>query len=150
MLSSVVSRFIDRGQSGQLHEDLKVLNISSGLPPTQLQIQDVFNYGFTFVPVFQYLSITASPDQCREYSPCTIQPRLVAFDVDGDVIEFLGSKESPWQIQASVVDRPDIVVSGAIANYSNNQTQFTDFSLPLIGTYRIRFNLLLPDNVNRY
>ena len=38
---------------------------------------------------------------------------------------------------------------GAIANYTNGQSQYTLFGLPSMGTYQIQFSFLLPLGVSR-
>jgi hypothetical protein len=74
---------------------------------------------------------------------------LVAYDIDGNVIQKLGSNDHPWQVFASVVGDPNITLIGAIANYSNGQTQYTSFGLPYIGDYQVQFAFIQPNNVSR-
>lgn len=90
------------------------------------------------------------PSGCREQSPCDIQPKLVAYDEYRHVIDKLGSNDQPWQIIASIVEDSNIILIGAIANYSNEQTQYSSFGLSDIGNCQVQFTFIQPNNVTRY
>ncbi len=99
--------------------------------------------------IIDHIVLVTPPSSCREQSPCDIQPVLVAYDAEGNVIDKLGSNDQPWQVFASVVDDSNITLIGAIANYSNGQTQFISFGLPNIGEYQVQFAFIQPNNVIR-
>ncbi|CAF4811583.1 unnamed protein product, partial [Rotaria socialis] len=77
------------------------------------------------------------------------QPVLVAYDTSGNIIEKLGSNDQPWPVVASILGSSNASVHGAIANYSDEQTQFSTFGATATDSYQIRFAFILPRGVNR-
>ncbi|CAF4346418.1 unnamed protein product [Rotaria magnacalcarata] len=148
ILSNVASTIINRYQSGELQEAWKNLNITNGTAPSVLNTQEPFDNSSVELNTINKLLLITPPNDCRQQSPCTIQPVLVAYNVEGNVIQKLGSKDRPWQVKASVIGRPNLILPGGIANYSGGQTQYTLFGLPDIGTQQVQFNLIPPDGVN--
>ncbi|CAF3605269.1 unnamed protein product [Rotaria socialis] len=77
-------------------------------------------------------------------SACHVQPVLVAYDTSGNIIEKLGSNDQPWPVVASILGSSNASVHGVIANYSDEQTQFSTFGATATDSYQIRFAFILP------
>lgn len=124
-----------------------LLNASS---PISLSIQEAFSRTTSNLSLIDHIELVRSADSCREESPCEIQPKIVVYDSNGKIIDKLGSSERPWQIRATIVNQTNGFVIGDVANYSDGQTQFHLFGFSSIGVYRVQFELVLPDNGNRF
>ncbi|CAF4302405.1 unnamed protein product [Rotaria socialis] len=130
ILANIASAIINRYQAGELQVLWGILNITNGIITSNLTVQEPFQDFQVNLSVIAQLVLVTPPSDCRQQSPCTIQPVLIAYDVQGNVIQKLGSNDQPWQVQATLVYQPNVVLSGGIANYTNGQTQFTQLSLP--------------------
>lgn len=150
ILSNIVSSIMNRYQCGELQVAWMNLNIINGTVPSSMATQEPFDNNSTILSLINKLVLVTPPSGCRQQSPCTIQPVLVAYDIQEKVIQKLGSNDQPWQVKANLVDQPNSLITGGIANYSNGQTQFTLFTLPYIGTAEVQFTLIQPNGVNRY
>ncbi|CAF4012065.1 unnamed protein product [Rotaria sp. Silwood2] len=148
ILSNIASTIINRYQVGELQVAWRNLNVTNGSFPSVLSAQEPFDNSSVELSIINRLLLVSPPRDCRQQSPCTFQPVLVAYDVAGNVIQKLGSNERPWQVKATVVGRPNLILPGGIANYSDGQTQYILFSLPDIGTQQVQFTLIQPDGVN--
>ncbi|CAF4366562.1 unnamed protein product [Rotaria socialis] len=148
VLSNIGSSIINRYQTGQLQIAWKYFNVTGDVIPENLYVQEPFDLSSTPLGIINRTVLLIAPANCREQSPCTTQPILVAYDSAGNIIQKLGSNDHPWQVQATVIGQSSQVLYGAIANYSNGQVQFNSFSLPGIGTYQIKFTFISPMDVN--
>ncbi|CAF1327808.1 unnamed protein product [Rotaria sordida] len=148
ILSNIASTIINRYQAGELQVAWRNLNVTNGSFPSNLSAQEPFDNSSVELSIINQLLLISPPRDCRQQSPCTFQPVLVAYDVAGNVIQKLGSNERPWQVKATVVGRPNLNLPGGIANYSDGQTQYILFTLPDIGTQQVQFTLIQPDGVN--
>ena len=148
ILSNIASTIINSYQSGELQVKWEEANITNGVVPKEMSVQEPFDYSTVELNVIDRIELQVSPDQCREQSPCAVQPVLVAFDANNTVIQKLGSNDRPWQVRATVVNQTNVRIVGAVANYSDGQTQYTLFSLPQRGSYQIRFSFISPDGVS--
>ncbi|CAF3294066.1 unnamed protein product [Rotaria sp. Silwood2] len=148
ILSNIASAIINRYQMGELQIAWFNLNLTNSMSPSSLRSQEPFDDFESELSVISRLVLVTPPSDCRQQSPCTIQPVLIAYDAQGNVIQKLGSNDRPWQVQASLVSRPTLRLMGDIANYTNGQTQFTLLALPDNGTEQVQFALLIPDGVN--
>ncbi|CAF1351069.1 unnamed protein product [Rotaria sordida] len=148
ILSNIASTIINRYQAGELQVAWRNLNVTNGSFPSDLSAQEPFDNSSVELSIINQLLLVSPPRDCRQQSPCTFQPVLVAYDVAGNVIQKLGSNERPWQVKATVVGRPNLNLPGGIANYSDGQTQYILFTLPDIGTQQVQFTLIQPDGVN--
>ncbi|CAF3424464.1 unnamed protein product [Rotaria sp. Silwood1] len=146
-ISNICAAIINRYQSGELHRAWAENPFTGNTTPTDLSIQEPFNQSSISLSIIHRIELVTPPSSCREQSPCAIQPKLIAYDEDGNVIEKLGSNDQPWQVMASVVDDSNITLIGAIANYSNGQTQYTSFGLSATGHYQVQFAFIQPNNV---
>ncbi|CAF3664415.1 unnamed protein product [Rotaria sordida] len=146
-ISNICSAIINRYQSGELHQAWAENPSTGNTTPIDLSIQEPFNQSSISLSIIHQIELAILPSSCREQSPCGIQPKLIAYDKDGNVIEKLGSNDQPWQIIASVVGDSNITLIGAIANYSNGQTQYTSFGLSAIGNCQVQFAFIQPNNV---
>ena len=150
ILSNIASMIINRFQWGELATAWRSMNMTPGFPLSNMSVQEPFEEKLTDLSVINRTELIVSPASCREQSPCSTQPLLIAYDSEGHAIQKLGSGDRPWQVKASVVGRPNLILPGGIANYSNGQTQFTLFGLPSIGSYQIQFTFIQPDGISRY
>ncbi|CAF4744424.1 unnamed protein product, partial [Rotaria socialis] len=148
ILANIASAIINRYQAGELQVLWGILNITNGIITSNLTVQEPFQDFQVNLSVIAQLVLVTPPSDCRQQSPCTIQPVLIAYDVQGNVIQKLGSNGQPWQVQATLVHQPNVVLSGGIANYTNGQTQFTQLSLPDNGTQPVQFTMMVPYGVN--
>ncbi|CAF4773440.1 unnamed protein product [Rotaria sp. Silwood1] len=148
ILSNIASTIINRYQAGELQVAWRNLNVTNGSFPSVLSTQEPFDNSSVELSIINRLLLVLPPRDCRQQSPCTFQPVLVAYDVAGNVIQKLGSNERPWQVKATVVGRPNLILPGGTANYSDGQTQYILFGLPDIGTQQVQFTLIQPDGVN--
>ncbi|CAF4061170.1 unnamed protein product [Rotaria sp. Silwood2] len=148
LLSNIASSIINRYQTGQLQTAWKALNLTGDIIPLSLNAQEPFDNTLSPLGIINRTVLLMPPANCREQSPCTIQPVIVAYDSAGNVIQKLGTNDQPWQVQGTVIGQSTQILYGGIANYSNGQAQFNSFSLPSIGSYQIQFTFLLPNGVN--
>ena len=148
-ISGICSAIINRYQSGELQQAWAANPSTGNTAPTGLSVQEPYNQTSVPLSIIDHIVLATSPSSCREQSPCEVQPVLIAYDAEGNVIDKLGSNDYPWQVFASVVEDSNITLIGAIANYSNGQTQFTSFGLPHIGEYQVQFAFIQPNNVVR-
>ncbi|CAF4249716.1 unnamed protein product, partial [Rotaria sp. Silwood2] len=146
-ISNICSAIINRYQSGELHQAWAENPFTGNTTPIDLSIQEPFNQSSISLSIIHRIELVTLPSSCREQSPCGTQPKLVAYDEDGNVIEKLGSNDQPWQVTASVIGDSNITLIGAIANYSNGQTQYTSCGLSATGNYQVQFAFIQPNNV---
>jgi hypothetical protein len=149
-MANITSIIINRYQSGELQRAWENCTGSNGTAPSNLTIQEPNNQTSFPLSVISRIVLVTPPSSCREQSPCTIQPVLVAYDSSGNVIQKLGSIQYPWQVIATIVGQPNVTVPGAITNYTNGQTQYNNFGLPYIGTYQVEFTFVQPNGVSMY
>ncbi|UJR08495.1 hypothetical protein I4U23_012761 [Adineta vaga] len=147
IMSNIVSTMMNSYQSGELNIAWKNRDFTGGVVPLYLTVQEPFNVSNVSLSIINRTELRIAPDDCREQSPCAIQPVLVAYDAEGNIIEKLGSIERPWQVKASIVNRPNLVLMGNVANYSDGQTQFRFLGLPSMGSFEILFTFVRPDGV---
>jgi hypothetical protein len=149
-LATILSSIINRYQSGQLQTDWSANSALGNVSPSGLSVQEPLNQTTVSLGVIDRIALITPPSSCREQSPCSVQPVLVAYDSSGNIIDKLGSNDQPWQIIATVVNQSNVTLIGDIANYTNGQTQFTTFGFPYMGEYQVEFSFIPPDNVSRY
>lgn len=149
ILSNIAATMINSYQIGELQVAWKNLNITNGFVPINMTVQEPYDYTTTNLSVIKRIELQTLPAECREQSPCTIQPVLIAYDNEDNIIQKLGSKDRPWQIKATIINQPNVTIFGGIANYSYGQSQYNLFSLPSIGSYQVQFNLIQPDGISR-
>ena len=150
ILSNIAAIIINRYQAGELQEAWILRNLTHGLYPTNLTSKEPFDDFENSLSVIQRLELIIPPSDCRQQSPCTIQPILIAYDAQNNTIQKLGSNDQPWQIKATLVNNSNIVLGGAIANYTGGQSQYSLLSLPNNGTYQVQFTIIQPYGVNGY
>lgn len=150
ILSNIASTIINRYQAGELQIIWGNMNISGGILPTNLSSKEPFDDYEVQLSVIYALVLITPPSDCRQYSPCTIQPILIAYDAQGNIIEKLGSNDKPWRVKATLVNQPNVNLPGSIANYTNGQTQYDLLNLPDNGTCQVQFSFIDPDGVNGY
>ncbi|CAF3091006.1 unnamed protein product [Rotaria socialis] len=148
LMANLTSIIINQYQSGELQMAWANFTATSDTVPSSLTIQEPNNQISFPLSVIARIALVTPPASCREQSPCTTQPVLVAYDSAGNVIQNLGSIQYPWQVVASIVGQPNVTVPGAIANYTNGQTQYSNFGLPYIGTYQVIFTFIQPNGVS--
>lgn len=150
VLINTASQIINSFQSGELAVVWKEANLTNGSIPTSLTVQEPFNHTNASLSIINRTELRTAPAQCREQSPCVIQPVLFAYDADGNIIRKLGSNDQPWQVKATVVGQPNMTIVGDTADYVDGQTRFTLFSLPNLGSYQVQFSFMQPNGVKRY
>jgi len=150
ILANIASSIINRYQAGELQDKWSNMSLTNAFMPTNLSVKEPFDDIESELSVVYRLTLITAPDECRQQSPCTIQPLLVAYDRQGNVIQKLGSNDRPWQVLASLVNQPNVVLPGGTANYTNGQTQYSSLALPDNGTYEVQFTVIQPDGVNGY
>ena len=148
ILSNIAAIIINRYQAGELQMAWINVNISHGFYPTNLTTKEPFDDFENSLSVIQRLVLVIPPSDCRQQSPCTIQPILIAYDAQNNTIQKLGSNDQPWQIKASVVNQSNVLLGGSIANYTGGQSQYSLLSVPDNGTYQIQFTIIQPYGVN--
>ncbi|CAF3637436.1 unnamed protein product [Rotaria sp. Silwood1] len=147
-ISNINSNIINLYQCGALQAAWAadpVLNVTSII---SLGVQEPQNQTTVLLSLINRLVLEVSPSGCRDRSPCDVQPKLVAYDSSGNVIDKLGSNDQPWQVIASVIGSSSVGVVSAIANYSSGQTQFTNFGITGTGSYQVTFAFLTPRGVS--
>ncbi|CAF0965964.1 unnamed protein product [Rotaria sordida] len=148
LLSNIAASIINRYQTGQLQTAWKALNLTGDIIPVSLDAQEPFDNVSTPLGIINRTALLIPPASCRQQSPCTIQPAIVAYDAEGNVIQKLGTNDQPWQVQGTVIGQSSQIVYGGIANYSNGRAQFQSFSLPNLGSYQIQFTFIQPNGIN--
>lgn len=149
-INNICSAIINQYQSGELQQTWSSHPSTGNTSLIELNIREPMNQTLVSLSIIHRIELVTSPNACREQSPCSIQPKLVAYDINGLIIDKLGSTNQPWQVQANVIGNPNITLINPIANYSNGQTQYTAFGLPNLGNYQIQFAFIQPNNVTRY
>ena len=148
-ISNINSAIINQFQTRELQTKWQNHPSTGGTSPTTLNVQEPGNQTTVSLSIISRLELLTSPSSCRLQSACDIQPVLVAYDTNNNVIDKLGSNDQPWQIVASVIGQPGVNVIGAIANYSNGQSQYSTFGVTAMGSHRIQFTFITPYNVSR-
>ncbi|CAF3365916.1 unnamed protein product [Rotaria sp. Silwood1] len=148
LLSNIAANIINRYQTGQLQIAWKALNLTGDIIPVSLDAQEPFDNVSTPLGIINRTLLLIPPTSCRQQSPCTIQPVIVAYDAEGNVIQKLGTNDQPWQVQGTVIGQSSQILYGGIANYSNGQAQFQSFSLPNLGSYQVQFTFIQPNGIN--
>ena len=148
-LTTVTASILDRFQSGQLQEAFANDPATNHASPTSLSVQEPMSQVTTSLGVVSRIALVTPPNSCREQSPCTTQPVIVAYDDNGNVIQKLGSNDYPWQLIATIVGQPNATVPGGVANYSDGQSQYSFFGFPNIGSFQMKFSLVPPIGINR-
>ena len=147
-ISDCNSDIINRFQSGDLQNAFdNMTNATASATPLTLSVQEPGNQTTVALSVINRLVLVTPASSCRLQSPCDVQPVLVAYDANGNVINKLGSNDQPWQVVASVISPPGVFVIGGIANYSQGQTQFTDFGLTATGPVQVQYSFISPSGV---
>ena len=144
-ISDINTDIINRYQCQNLQETFA--NVT-GVTPQSLSVQEPQNQTTVTLGVVSRLVLVTPPSSCRLNSPCDVQPVLVAYDTLGNVINKLGSNNQPWQVVATVISPVGVIPIGAIANYTNGQTQYTSFGLPVLGSVQVEFRFLTPSGVS--
>lgn len=148
-ISNICSAIINRYQSGELHQAWATNPSTGNTTPIDFNIQEPFNQTSVSLSIIYRIELVTPPSSCREQSPCDVQPKLVAYDENGNVIDKLGSNEQPWQVIGSIVGDSNVTIVGAVTTYSNGQTQYTSFGLSSTGNYQVEFAFIQPNNVSR-
>ena len=148
-ISNINSAIINQFQTGELQAKWANHSATNGSSPTNLDVQEPGNQTSVSLSIISRLELVTPPSSCRLQSACDIQPVLVAYDNNNNIIDKLGSNDQPWQVVASVVGQPSVNVIGAIANYSNGQSQYSTFGVTATGSYKIQFTFITPYNVSR-
>ncbi|CAF3592631.1 unnamed protein product [Rotaria sordida] len=147
-ISDCNSDVINRYHSGELQVAWANDPVLSVTTVISLGVQEPGNQTTVSLSVVSRLALVTPPSSCRLQSVCDVQPVLVAYDSSGNIIEKLGSNDQPWQVVGTIVGSPGVDAIGAIANYSNGQTQFTSFGITAIGSYQIQFAFITPSGVS--
>lgn len=150
ILSNIASAIINRYQAGELQVAWANANLTAGNIPTNLSAQEPFDDFEVELSVIQRLVLVTPPNNCSQNCPCAIQPILIAYDAQGNVVQKLGTIDRPWQVKASLVNQPSVELAGGVANYTNGQTQYSLLTLPDNGTHEVIFTMLQPFGVNGY
>lgn len=150
ILANIASSIINRYQAGELSDQWGNMTLTNNYAPTNLSVKEPYDDIEVELSIVYRLTLITPPDDCRQQSPCTTQPLLIAYDRQGNVIQKLGSNDRPWQVLASIVNQPNIILAGGTANYTNGQTQYNLLALPDNGTYEVQFTVIQPDGVNGY
>jgi hypothetical protein len=148
-ITNINSAIINRFQSQDLQDafDNMTNGTGSAATPLTLSVQEPNNQTTVALSVIDRLVLITPPSSCRLQSPCDVQPVLVAYDGSGNVIDKLGSNDQPWQVVATVISPAGVSVIGAIANYSQRQTQYTAFGLTSTGSVIVQFSFISPYGV---
>lgn len=150
IMSRMTSKVIDSIVTNEFYTSWVEQNVTNGTAPLNITVQEPYENAKIALGIIHHIRILTQPAQCREQSPCTIQPKLGAYDVGDNLIHQLGSKDRPWQIEATIMNQSDVIAQGAVADYIDGSTQFTLFSLPRIGIYEVQFTLMQPNDIDRF
>lgn len=150
ILANIAAAIINRYQAGELQLRWATSGTTYANYPSNLTTQEPYDDFEVSLSVIARVELVIPPSDCRQQSPCTIQPVIIAYDAQGNVIQKLGSNDQPWQVQASLVNQSNVILSGGIANYTNGQTQYSRLCLPELGTQPVQFTMLLPYGVDGY
>ncbi|CAF1318068.1 unnamed protein product [Rotaria magnacalcarata] len=142
------ANIINRYQSGQLQDDWTNNSLWNGTRPSIPSVQEPGNQTTVTLGVISRLALVIPPASCRLQSRCDTQLVLKAYDASGNVIKKLGSDDQPWQVVGTVLGSVNASISGAIANYSCGQTQYSMFGITATGSYQIQFSFITPSGVS--
>jgi hypothetical protein len=147
-ISDINSAIINRFQSQDLQNAFdNMTNATASATPLTLSVQEPGNQTTVALNTINRLVLITPPSSCRLQSPCDVQPVLIAYDANGNVINKLGSNDQPWQVVATVISPIGVNVIGAIANYSQGQTQYTSFGVTSTGSVQVQFSFISPYGV---
>lgn len=145
VISNINADIINRYQGGDLQT---AFQSSTTILPQSLTVQEPQNQTTVTLGVIDRLVLVTPPSSCRLQSACDVQPVLVAYDTSGNVMNKLGSNDQPWLVTATVISPTGVTAIGAIANYTNGQTQYTSFGLPVLGPVQVRFQFITPTGLS--
>ncbi|CAF0745209.1 unnamed protein product [Adineta steineri] len=145
-INNITSRIINGYQANQTQQQWAAA--AGGSYPLSLSVQEPGSSETSVLSVISGLFLITPPSSCRLQSPCDTQPKLVARDASGAIIDKLGSEQQPWQIIAVIVGQSGVSLVGPIANYSDGQSQYTNFGITALGSYQVEFRLLTPNGVS--
>lgn len=148
-IANLTSTLINGFQSNETQQVWINHPATGGSFPVTFSIQEPKSHDTISLSVISRLVLVNPQGSCRLHTPCDTQPKLVAYDASGNVIDKLGSKEQPWQVIASVVGQSGVNLIGPIANYTGGQTQYTNFGISATGSYRIEYRFLTPNGVSK-
>lgn len=148
-MANVASSFINRYHTGEISETWQQLRVTDNATLSEVNIKEILQESAETLHIIDRIRLLTSPSGCREYSPCTIQPVIVAYDPFNQIIDRLGSAERPWQIKATLVSSSTMNLAGGITDYTNGKAEFTRLSLPHVGSYQLRFSFVPPEAVSR-
>lgn len=141
-INSITSTAITNIQCGGTQEAWTASTATGGTAPTTIEVQEPGNQTSVSLSTVATVRLITVPSNCNQGSPCGVQPVLVAYDGNGNVIQSLGSNNQPWQVQITIIGQPSVRVMGGIANYANGQTQFTRFGVSATGSYSFEFRFV--------
>ncbi|CAF2963963.1 unnamed protein product [Rotaria sp. Silwood2] len=147
-ISNINSRIINLYSAGELQTAWAADPVLSVTSLISLDVQEPGNQTTVSLNVLYRLVLVTPPSSCCAQCACHVQPVLVAYDSSGNIIDKLGSNDEPWQVVASVVGSSGVSTIGAIANYTNGQTQYTLFGVTATGSYQIQFAFLTPRGIS--
>lgn len=143
-ISNITASIINQYHAQSLQEAFENL---TNVTVLSLSIQEPQNQTTVALSVIERLELKFPPSSCRLQSPCDVQPVLVAYDPSGNIIDKLGSNDQPWQVVGTVISPSGVTAFGAIANYTNGQTQYTSFGLTSTGSVQVKFSFVSPYGV---
>ncbi len=138
---------INQYQCGSLQTTFDSMTNTMSVTPLTLNVQEPNNQTTVALSVISQLVLITPPSGCRAQCACDVQPVLVAYNTTGYVIDKLGSNDQPWQVVATVISPAGVSVIGAIANYSQGQTNYTAFGVTANVTVIIQFSFISPYGV---
>ncbi|CAF3684556.1 unnamed protein product [Rotaria socialis] len=148
LIANINANIINRYQSGQLQVEWANNSLCNGSSSSSVSIHEPGNFTTVTLGVISRLVLVTPPASCRSQCRCDTQPVLKAYDASGNAILKLGSDNQPWQVVGTVLGSANVSVYGAIANYSDEQTQYSMFGVTATGSYQIQFSFITPSDVN--
>lgn len=149
VISNYATSITSRVHSGEIYTAWERNNVIANVTPIGAAIQEPFQESLEELHIIDHLLLVRPPSDCREYTPCAVQPIIVAYDASNNIIDKLGSNDRPWQIKATLVSQPNTALSGGVADYVDGQTRFTQLSLAGLGSYQIQLTFVRQDGMNR-
>ncbi|XP_076438726.1 fibrocystin-L-like isoform X2 [Babylonia areolata] len=110
--------------------------------------------GFETVRQVGSLELKVNPAGASENAPFTVQPVLQFKSPEGELVEYLGTHSSPWEVEVSLLSGGDgnsQLLGTKVATFVGGVAQFSDLLIDLPGeNFVLTFTVVKPEAASNY
>ncbi|XP_076438592.1 LOW QUALITY PROTEIN: fibrocystin-L-like [Babylonia areolata] len=111
-------------------------------------------HGFVLVRRVGSLELRANPAGATEMVPFAVQPLLQFRSPEGELVEYLGTHSSPWEVEVSLLSGGDgnsQLLGTKVATFVGGVAQFSDLVIDLPGeNFVLSFTVVKPEAASNY